>query len=632
MKDECKAKVFQTPGRASALGAKARFVVATRDGLIAGWGASAVLGAVAYTTTDDDGTHLTTVLRADTLKLDMSAADLEQAVAIPLPTSPPTDGSHATTFPLPDVDGAPAEFANGVHAKTDEEEERAESVESAAEEMEDVALDGPGEVKEPADSASSQESTAHGEAESTSATVDSVQPRQSTATTPPTPPSKPLPEVRTPPPRHDSLTPGSTTSPNGRVRDSVDHVDPRRMNGHGPTPQDALSRPSSAASHRRSLTISKGRTVSAVLVSSALETIAASREAKRSQPLRESVQRALEMVKRGEGGDRPREIFEPLRLACETRNEKLMIASLDCISKLISYSFFVEAGVPTNQGLPSPPPSPGPGSRQSTSSNAPSGPGPSLVDLVVFTITSCHTESSPETVSLQIVKALLALVLSSTILVHQSSLLKAIRTVYNVFLLSVDPINQTVAQGGLTQMVNHVFARCKVDSLSRTNSSSTLVSRLEASRRRSLAPDSPMHYQTPLSPPPSNEHAEIAEPASPYVNENIARAQQSMDTPRSEAAELPEEGQTEQDTDAGSSRPSSVAQHQYVENHLDRACDTHRRFRRHPLPPPSEYHGEDDDHEPFNVHMSTNDLFIKDAFLVFRALCKLTMKPLNPER
>lgn len=30
--------------------------------------------------------------------------------------------------------------------------------------------------------------------------------------------------------------------------------------------------------------------------------------------------------------------------------------------------------------------------------------------------------------------------------------------------------------------------------------------------------------------------------------------------------------------------------------------------------------------------LTTNDMFIKDAFLVFRALCKLTMKPLNSER
>lgn len=30
--------------------------------------------------------------------------------------------------------------------------------------------------------------------------------------------------------------------------------------------------------------------------------------------------------------------------------------------------------------------------------------------------------------------------------------------------------------------------------------------------------------------------------------------------------------------------------------------------------------------------ITNNDLFIKDAFLVFRALCKLTMKPLGSDR
>jgi hypothetical protein len=33
-------------------------------------------------------------------------------------------------------------------------------------------------------------------------------------------------------------------------------------------------------------------------------------------------------------------------------------------------------------------------------------------------------------------------------------------------------------------------------------------------------------------------------------------------------------------------------------------------------------------HRPLTMH----DLFLKDAFLVFRAMCKLTMKPLNTER
>ena len=218
----------------------------------------------------------------------------------------------------------------------------------------------------------------------------------------------------------------------------------------------------SGNTHKRSMTISKGHNVSVVLITTALETIASSKEARRSVPIRESTQRALELIRSNQGGDRPREIFEPLRLACETRNEKLMIASLDCISKLISYSFFTEDEALVLHPMPSPPPSPGPTRRDSaTGASHLSIPLPSLVDLVAHTISSCHTESTPDTVCLQIVKALLSLVLSPTVLVHHSSLLKAVRTVYNIFLLSTDQVNQMVAQGGLTQMVHHVFTRCR---------------------------------------------------------------------------------------------------------------------------------------------------------------------------
>jgi brefeldin A-inhibited guanine nucleotide-exchange protein len=166
-----------------------------------------------------------------------------------------------------------------------------------------------------------------------------------------------------------------------------------------------------------------------------------------------------------------------------------MIASLDCITKLISHSFFVDDSSSLLASLPSPPPSPGPGRRDSQSSFH----EPSLVDIVVHTITSCHTETSPDAVSLQVVRALLSLVLSSTILVHQSSLLKAVRTVYNIFLMSNDPVNQTVAQGGLTQMVNHVFARCKtVGSFEGTDHENVSDPGTGgASRRDSLALSSP---------------------------------------------------------------------------------------------------------------------------------------------
>ena len=182
-------------------------------------------------------------------------------------------------------------------------------------------------------------------------------------------------------------------------------------------------------------------------------------EAKRSTPLHNSMQKALEMIHASEGGDKPREIFEPLHLACETKNNKIMIASLDCISMLISYSFFAEED--SDQSLPSPLPSPTFHIQGSMSRSQTNIPQLSLVDLVVYTIMSCHSETTPEAASLQVVKALLALVLSPTIYMHHSSLLKVIRTIYNVFLLSMDTVNQMVAQGGLTHMVHHIFTCCR---------------------------------------------------------------------------------------------------------------------------------------------------------------------------
>ncbi|KAF9009101.1 hypothetical protein BDQ17DRAFT_1349527 [Cyathus striatus] len=321
-----------------------------------------------------------------------------------------------------------------------------------------------------------------------------------------------------------------------------------------PVTQANIPRPPSSvidadtSSHKRSMTVSKGHSVSVVLISSALEKIAVSKEAKRSAPIRESTQRALELIRSDQAIDHPREVFEPLRLACETRNEKLMIASLDCISKLISYSFFAEPDSHLSHAIPSPPPSPHLGSRTSISGPQPNAPQPSLVDLVAHTITSCHTENTADAVSLQIVKALLALVLSPTILVHHSSLLKAVRTVYNVFLLSNDSVNQMVAQGGLTQMVHHVFTRCKqvpsakssMDINTRTNSQPTASSAVQESF--------PLHI--------SEEPITLG----PLVSS---------------------------------------------------AHDVRADYGSHQL--------------------TLHDLFVKDAFLVFRALCKLTMKPLNTE-
>ncbi|KIJ56863.1 hypothetical protein M422DRAFT_72969 [Sphaerobolus stellatus SS14] len=387
---------------------------------------------------------------------------------------------------------------------------------------------------------------------------------------------------------------------------------PKINNIPTPPPRSA-SLGSEASMHHRSLTMSKGKTLSAVLITSALDVIAASKEAKRSAPLRDSTQRALDMIKAGRGGDRPRDIFEPLRLACETRNEKLMIASLDCISKLISHSFFVEESSGGSTAYASPPTSP---------SGNQSHAFETLPDLVAHTITSAYTETTPDSVSLQIVKALLALVLSPTVLVHHSSLLKAVRTVYNVFLLSQDPVNQVVAQGGLQQMINHVFSRCKLEETSRGSIQS--LSRLSA-----VNPSSPVTTSSPLI----NE--EIVTPATPSNGDLHHTETNGISVSEEASSEVAGEAAIEVKTTEESAE-AKVSSETFVE---EPTSESHEKIRPPTKtvtleafegPNPHDHLPERDNGSPMR-QLTAADLFIKDAFLVFRALCKLTMKALNTE-
>ncbi|KAJ3571428.1 hypothetical protein NP233_g3767 [Leucocoprinus birnbaumii] len=398
-------------------------------------------------------------------------------------------------------------------------------------------------------------------------------------------------EMKAPvPPAKDVLPdPPSSQPPTSAIHSSAP-VEPEEH--HPQTP--SRSSTTTAPNHRRSFTMSRGSNVSVVLIVSALETIAASKEAKRSVPLRDSTQRALDLIRSDLASDHPRDILEPLRLACETRTEKLMIASLDCISKLISYSFFAEDDIYVSNGIPSPPPSPHPSGRNSIGRASQTNiPQPSIVDLVVHTITACHTETTPETVSLQIVKALLALVLSPSVFVHHSSLLKTVRTVYNVFLLSTDPVNQMVAQGGLTQMVHHIFTRCKTNGTKASTDSPTLsyeAQSLAASSRTSLNAG-------------QSEDTTKSNPGSRRSDTPERRGESSSSLPLSQKdAETQEE--------AGS---QTVEIPQSTEASMSGQTDS-------PIDP------SQSDHK-----LNQRDLFVKDAYLVFRALCKLTMKPLNTE-
>jgi brefeldin A-inhibited guanine nucleotide-exchange protein len=131
---------------------------------------------------------------------------------------------------------------------------------------------------------------------------------------------------------------------------------------------------------------------SIVFVVSALEAIAASKEAHKKRNLGDSVQKALKDIKEHEPQlPDPEIIFAPLQLATKSGSIPLTTTALDCIGKLISYSYF---------SVPSSPNADKEASREP------------LIERAIDTICDCFQgESTPVEIQLQIVKSLLAAVL-----------------------------------------------------------------------------------------------------------------------------------------------------------------------------------------------------------------------------
>lgn len=182
---------------------------------------------------------------------------------------------------------------------------------------------------------------------------------------------------------------------------------------------------------------------SLTFVVSALDAIATSKDAQRNKQLAEVTKKAQDAIKEQEQLPDPEIVFAPLQLATKTNNPQLTTTALDCIGKLISYSYFsVESREETTDGK--------------------THQLPPLIERAIDTICDCFQgETTAVEIQLQIVKSLLAAVLNDKIVVHGAGLLKAVRQVYNVFLLSRSTANQQVAQGTLTQMVGTVFERVK---------------------------------------------------------------------------------------------------------------------------------------------------------------------------
>ena len=155
--------------------------------------------------------------------------------------------------------------------------------------------------------------------------------------------------------------------------------------------------------------------------------------------------------------------FRPFQLACENPNAKIRATALDCIQKLVGKArqraaeesgllgltcraVFVCAAY---------------GYLRGNSRVLQNGRKRYLIDIVVETICSCRDDPG-ENVQLQVIKALLTMVSSNTCEVHGESLLLSVRACYHIYLVSKNQVNRTTAKATLTQMLNIVFQRVEV--------------------------------------------------------------------------------------------------------------------------------------------------------------------------
>ena len=340
---------------------------------------------------------------------------------------------------------------------------------------------------------------------------------------------------------------------------------------------------------------------SIVFVVSALDQIAASKEARRKKVLGDAAQKALDAIKRLDSSPPPEVIFEPLRLATETSSIPLTTTALDCIGKLISYSYF---SVPAEIEDPNAPPS----SHQQVP----------LIDRAIETICDCfQNEATPFEIQLQIVKSLLAAVLNDKLIVHGSGLLKAVRQVYNIFLLSKSNTNQQVAQGTLTQMVGTVFERvmtrlsmkearlnlAKIGSEKGTVNGST--AEINGSSPVLFSGEGDANLELDGS-SEANSTSNLDQPVPKEPGERLTL--QSLENAKSF-----------DDRRIGDNAPTMVT---------PAKLDKRRAVSGQASTNGDEEHGRlgvpDEDEE--------DEIFVKDAFLVFRSMCRLSHKELPPDQ
>ncbi|CAN1217020.1 Brefeldin A-inhibited guanine nucleotide-exchange protein 5 [Linum perenne] len=165
-------------------------------------------------------------------------------------------------------------------------------------------------------------------------------------------------------------------------------------------------------------------------------------------------------------------VLNPLRLAFQSKNLKILEPALDClhlvqsvyapnVQKLIAYDHLEgDPGLDGGKNVP-------------------------LFTDILNMVCNCVDNSSPDSTILQVLKVLLTAVASTKFRVHREPLLGVIRICYNIALHSKSPVNQATSKAMLTQMISIVFRRMETDPQIQVSASSSSGNQESTSAARS---------------------------------------------------------------------------------------------------------------------------------------------------
>lgn len=163
---------------------------------------------------------------------------------------------------------------------------------------------------------------------------------------------------------------------------------------------------------------------------------------KKNKELRDSCILALDRLQAASpGAVSGDDFFFVLRYGCECQGApKAVSIALHAIQKLVLYGFLTGRGVEPLREL------------------SPGVPQRSLLDSIVESVCGC-AEQSDDTVQLQMVQVLMAIVTSHYCEIHNNSLMLAVRTCFQIHRDSRNAMNQRTASSSLQQMLSVISQR-----------------------------------------------------------------------------------------------------------------------------------------------------------------------------